>query len=66
MFIDPATGELYEEGDIFTWESLGVTLQKIADGGSDEFYLGTTAVMLAHDIAEFGGNMTTEDLANYL
>ena len=65
VFINPATDEIWEEGDFFTWNSLGDTLERIAVNGVDEFYRGLTAINLITDMTAAGGNMTLTDLDQY-
>ncbi len=63
--MDPSTGQVWQEGDYFVWDNLGLTLQRIADNGVDEVKVGQTAFMLIEDMQAAGGNMTMDDLANY-
>jgi len=65
VFINKDTQEIYEEGDIFKFRSLGETLRKIALNGPKEFYEGETAKNLVDDIQKAGGIITMEDLASY-
>jgi len=65
IFVNPITGEIWEEGDIFTFPNLGQTLRKIALNGPKEFYEGETAKSLIEDIQKAGGILTLEDLKNY-
>ena len=55
----------YEVGDVITNPDLAKTLQLIADGGKDAFYTGDMAQAMVDAVADWGGNMTMEDLANY-
>lgn len=65
VFVNPATGDIWQEGDIYTFPLLGRTLRKIALGGADEFYLGETAKNMVADIQAAGGIITMKDLADY-
>ncbi len=65
IFIDPATGEPWKEGQRFLWETMGTTLDKISNGGAAEFYTGLTGLSLIDDIQEAGGLMSEEDLFDY-
>ena len=55
----------YEVGDVITNPDLAKALQLIADGGKDAFYTGDMAQAMVDAVADWGGNMTMEDLANY-
>ena len=65
MFINPITGDVWQEGDIYKRESFGRTLQKIAQNGADEFYVVETAENLIADVSNGGGIITLEDLRSY-
>ena len=65
VFINPRTGDVWQEGDTYKRESFGRTLQKIAQNGVDEFYVGETAKKLIGDISKAGGIITLEDLRSY-
>ena len=65
VFVNPRTGLLWEEGDVYTFPALGRTLRAIALNGAREFYEGETAVRLVRDIQAAGGIITMEDLAGY-
>ena len=65
VFINPRTGHVWQEGDIYTRKSFGRTLQKIARNGVDEFYVGETAKKLIGDVTKAGGIITLEDLKSY-
>lgn len=58
-------GKAPAKGEIFKNPALGATLQKIADGGRDEFYKGETAKTIAAFLKEHGGFITYEDLAEH-
>ena len=65
VFINPRTGDVWQEGDTYKRESFGRTLQKIARNGVDEFYVGETAKKLIGDVTKAGGIITLEDLRSY-
>ena len=50
VFVNPKTGNIWSEGDVYTFPSLGATLRRIAINGAKEFYEGETAVNLVKDI----------------
>ncbi|KAF7694810.1 gamma-glutamyltransferase 5a isoform X2 [Silurus meridionalis] len=58
-------GELLKEGDMVKFEKLTETLQKVADGGAQEFYIGEVAQTLIRDIQAAGGTLTMDDLKSY-
>jgi gamma-glutamyltranspeptidase/glutathione hydrolase len=55
----------WQAGDTLTLPDLAATLHAIAADGPDAFYKGPIAQQLAGFMAEHGGLITTEDLANY-
>ena len=65
IFINPKTGDVWQEGDTYKRENLGYTLMEIAKNGVDEFYTGETAKNLVNDIQNAGGIITLGDLKNY-
>ncbi|CAG7822031.1 unnamed protein product [Allacma fusca] len=70
IFVDPATGDVYKEGDKITRPILAKTLQRIADddiNGGDLLYQNSSelAQWLVEDLQELGGILTMEDLVNY-
>ena len=64
IFVNPATGKVYEEGDTYYCLALADTLERIAVDPED-FYSGETARMLLDDLTALGGLMTMEDLETY-
>jgi gamma-glutamyltranspeptidase / glutathione hydrolase len=58
-------GRTYNEGDLVTLPSLARTIQKIAAEGADEFYQGSVARMIVHDMAENNGLIASRDLEDY-
>ncbi|RCN50902.1 gamma-glutamyltranspeptidase, partial [Ancylostoma caninum] len=67
IFVDRATGRVYEEGDIMKRERYGFTLQLIANATDpvDLFYKGGMAQTIAGEITENGGYVDQKDLAGY-
>jgi len=65
VFVNPATKEIWQEGDVYTFPSLGKTLRAIGVNGAKEFYEGETAQKLVADIQAAGGIITLEDMAKY-
>lgn len=55
----------WKEGDRMVLRDLAATLLRIADQGSDGFYRGKTAELLAAEMRRGDGLITVEDLANY-
>ena len=64
VFVNPETGRVYKEGDIYHCLALADTLERIASDPED-FYSGETARMLIHDFTALGGQMSLEDLESY-
>lgn len=58
-------GEPVAEGEILVQSDLANTLKKIRSHGTDALYQGEIAEAIAEIVQDFGGSMTTEDLANY-
>ena len=65
IFVNPATGKVYEEGDTYYCMALADTLERIA-ADPEDFYSGETARMLLDDLTALGGLMTMEDLETYM
>lgn len=68
----PGTREVYlrngkppKEGDVFRQPELAATLERLAAGGFDGFYRGTTAKRLLAGVKAAGGKWTAEELAGY-
>ncbi|MFQ5702728.1 MAG: gamma-glutamyltransferase family protein [Gemmatimonadales bacterium] len=55
----------YRAGDLLRQPVLAQTYRKIARGGADVFYRGEIAHAIAADMAEHGGLVTLQSLANY-
>jgi gamma-glutamyltranspeptidase/glutathione hydrolase len=58
-------GKFYEPGDVFVQSDLAKTLTRIAQTGSQDFYHGETAHMLAADMQANNGTITLADLESY-
>ena len=57
VFVNPRTGDVWEEGDLYTNPVLAETLQVLAelgDRGDHSFYNGTIASNLVQDIKQLG------------
>ncbi|CAI4231516.1 unnamed protein product [Auanema sp. JU1783] len=67
LFVDSATGRVYEEGDILKRPTLGFTLQMLANESDPLalFYTGGMAQQIIGEMSNAGGLLTKEDLANY-
>lgn len=65
MFIDPKTGNVFQEGDTYKRDNFCNTLEKIAKNGAEEFYTGETAEKLVAELSEAAGIITLDDLKNY-
>ncbi|MDG1714932.1 gamma-glutamyltransferase [Lacinutrix sp.] len=55
----------WKQNDTIKYNKLAETLTRIMQNGSDEFYKGKSAIILAQFIQDNGGIITEEDLANY-
>ena len=60
-----ADGSNYELGDTWYQPDLAHTLELIRDNGADGFYRGENAERFANFMADIGGIITEEDLAQY-
>ncbi|WP_408057126.1 gamma-glutamyltransferase [Ureibacillus acetophenoni] len=58
-------GNPLQEGELLVQKDLAKTLTLIGEKGADVFYYGEIGEALAKTVQEFGGSMTSEDLANY-
>ena len=65
IFVNPMTGQVLLEGDVFIWPNLATTLRQIATDGASAFYSGKVAHELVEDLKKVGSIITLEDLANY-
>ncbi|PFG54003.1 gamma-glutamyltranspeptidase/glutathione hydrolase [Marinobacter sp. LV10R520-4] len=58
-------GSAWQPGERFRQPELATTLQRIADQGTDGFYKGETARLIAEEMARHDGLITEADLAGY-
>jgi gamma-glutamyltranspeptidase/glutathione hydrolase len=58
-------GSEFKEGDIFIQKDLAMSLRLIAEHGSQAFYKGQIAELIAQDMKKHGGLITKEDLEKY-
>jgi len=58
-------GSEFKEGDIFIQKDLARSLKLIAEHGSEAFYKGQIAELIAQDMKRNGGLITKEDLGKY-
>lgn len=58
-------GAHYKEGDLFVQMDLADSLEQIARQGPDAFYRGKIAAAIVEDMAQHGGLITQQDLAEY-
>ncbi len=58
-------GKFYEAGEVFVQSELAKTLTRIAQSGSQDFYHGETAHMLAADMQAHNGTISLADLEAY-
>jgi len=58
-------GSEFKEGDIFIQKDLARSLSLIAEDGSQAFYEGQIAELIAQDMKKHGGLITKEDLGKY-
>ena len=64
MFVDPATGDVYQEGDVIFLPDLGATMT-VLQQEPDALYTGSLSAKLLEDLNAFGSNITAADLADY-
>lgn len=65
-YINPETGEFYNEGDTLKLPKLASTLRVVAKEGADAFYGdGSFGQKLVDEIQADGGIITIDDLKNY-
>ena len=64
IFVNPETQDVWNYGDTFLWPNLAQTLERIAEHGADDFYLGETMRKMLEDLEGSTSIMTEEDFAN--
>lgn len=64
VFRSPS-GAAWQAGDVLKQPDLASTLQRLADGGPDEFYSGRTAELIVAEMKRGGGFITLDDLRGY-
>ncbi len=64
IFLKP-NGLPYQLGEIFRQPIMAKTMARIAKYGAEDFYSGEIAAEIAKDMAENGGWITADDLANF-
>jgi gamma-glutamyltranspeptidase/glutathione hydrolase len=60
-----ADGRLYRVGELHRNPDMADTIDKIAEGGADDFYRGALGRRIAADLEANGAFVTAQDLANY-
>lgn len=65
LMTNNATGQYYDQGEIFVQKELANTLRRIRDHGVKEFYGGLTGKLFISDLEAQGGKITLADLMNY-
>ena len=58
-------GSSYSPGDVIVLGDMARSLERVADGGADEFYRGSLAQEMVTALSEAGGRFTLEDFANH-
>ena len=64
IFLHPE-GRLYKVGELHRNPDMADTLDRIAEGGAEEFYRGALGREITTDLERGGSYVTAEDLANY-
>lgn len=65
MYVNAATGEVWNEGDLIPEPTLAHTLDIIAEEGPLAIHNGSLTKLLVQDIRNFGGIISEDDLRNY-
>ncbi|XP_045773048.1 glutathione hydrolase 1 proenzyme-like isoform X2 [Maniola jurtina] len=65
LYVNPETGDVWNEGDLIREPTLARTLDTIAEEGSEAIHDGTLTAALVRDIQNLGGIITEEDLRSY-
>lgn len=63
--MNPATGEVWREGDMIVEPTLAQTLDIIAEEGPEAIHNGSLTARFVRDIQGFGGIITEDDLRKY-
>jgi gamma-glutamyltranspeptidase/glutathione hydrolase len=64
IFLHPE-GRLYRIGELHRNPDMADTIDRIAEGGADDFYRGALGREIAEDLERNGAYVTAEDLSNY-
>ena len=65
LLSNPVGGEPFKEGDTMPCGRITQTMEKIAQGGGEDFYQGNLAREIVADLQEVGSPITLEDMLNY-
>ncbi|XP_026734617.1 glutathione hydrolase 1 proenzyme-like [Trichoplusia ni] len=65
VYVNAATGEVWNEGDLIPEPTLAHTLDIIAEEGPLAIHNGSLTKLLVQDIRNFGGIISEDDLRNY-
>lgn len=65
LMTNNATGQYYDQGEIFVQKELANTLKRIRDNGAKEFYGGLTGQLFINDLKTQGGKISLENLMSY-
>lgn len=65
VFVNPRTGDIWNEGDVYTYKSLGESIQAIAKNGPGVLYDGPLGEKLVADVQKAGGIITMDDMRSY-
>lgn len=65
LMTNNATGQYYDQGEIFVQKELASTLKRIRDNGAKEFYGGLTGQLFINDLKAQGGKISLENLMSY-
>ena len=64
LFLHPE-GRLFETGEVLRNSDMADTIDRVAEGGADEFYRGDLGRRISSDLEANGAYVTAEDLAQY-
>ncbi|CAH0715631.1 unnamed protein product, partial [Brenthis ino] len=65
LYVNPETGEVWNEGDMIREPTLARTLDVIAEEGPEAIHNGSLTTAFVRDIQNFGGIITEDDLRSY-